>query len=492
MSTYYYTPEPSSEHIPVIPVRAFINERKLRLIFTDPKLRPPVLEEMQPDIDRLAASIARMRSDQTCYALGVEDLIAECKMKLAVIITKKKFEVLPNRFEAFKYIKTVFSNHVKSLVSKHRLTLKRGYQKPDEERIDDKEISLNSLPAVSVKNTDLSADDPDQHMQLADPGSGWSSEDSFIEDVATFMTPVELLVLKQFNLPNDRTRFFAELDASVGRMPDSGRAPVISFSEKNHADGLGLELSQFKKILRSLRDKLSWLKMNEANPNEIAWNRAIARLEELFEVQIPQSIERHVVRRLLTIAAVDQYEKIENNKQALEDLQTIGAKIPERRAGVTSCFGIMYHRNNRTCIACGLNRNCREEAMNHGLGDIDLDSRLLGAKQFRVPHVVANSPEPLPILNERDEEIYSYLSQNFNKSLGSGEWVFKHKDVGGISVTVQTSPTFEIKVLKPSVTLMTKLTKTVNSYFIPSNISADEAIKLLGQHAHEAFVATTA
>jgi hypothetical protein len=480
-----------TQHDQTFPVNRLVNVRRIRLIFTDPKLRPPVLEEMQPDINRLAASIARIRSDQSSYALGQEDLVAECYYKLALLITRDRIESLPNRFEAFKFIKTVFNNHVKSLVSKHRLTLKRGARRTtSEDSGETNEISLNDNTTIAfsnTKNTELSSDDPDQHMQIADPTSNWSPEKNFIEDIAVYLTPIELSVLKEFSEPSERTRFFAEYDSMVGRK-SGGSKSTITFSEKNHADGLGLELSHFKKVLRSLREKLTWIKMNDADSQEIAWNRAIARLEEAFDIQIPKSIEKTIIRRLLTVAAVDQFDKVESIQQIQTDLLLIGAKIPERRAGVMACYGIMYQKNNRTCIACGLQTACRDEAMNFGLGDITLDSRLLGSKQFRIPVVVANSPEPADILSSRDEEIYNYLRSTFNAQVGTKELIFKHKETNGVVVVVQLSPLFEIKIHNPSEVLIPKLMKNGVSYYIPSTISAEDAIQLISEHAHETFI----
>ncbi len=97
---------------------------------------------MQPDINRLAQSIATKYTDNTCPQLNYDDLVAECNMKLATIITKGKVETIPNRVEFFKYIKTVFNNHVKSLVSKYRLTLKRG-GKLSKNGEEDANVSLN-------------------------------------------------------------------------------------------------------------------------------------------------------------------------------------------------------------------------------------------------------------------------------------------------------------------------------------------------------------
>lgn len=468
-------------------VTCLLNPRKLRLIFTDPKIRPPVLEEMQHDIDRLAHSISSQRCDKTCAMLRVDDLVAECNLKLAQVLTKNKLDVLPNRYEAFKYIKTVFNNHCKGLVSKYRFTMKRGGHKYDADEPDEeKEISLNA----SQKNVDLNVDDPDQHMQLSDPKSGWKNENSLIEDVKPYLTPVELLLMQEFNMAGDRTRFYSDYDAMLDRSPGDAQL-TIKFTDKNYADGLGLDLLQYKKILKSLREKIKWVTMSEATPNEIAWNQAIARLEAVFDVQIPRSIEKSVVRRLLTMASVDQFEKVENNEAVQTDLHFIGAKVPEKRAGTLSCFGIMYHKNNRSCAACGQATACKDDAFNFGLGDITIDSRLLGAKQYRVPAIVANSTEPVQITSARDEEIYNYLKEVYTMTQGISGWTFRHIDVGGIAVIVRATPAFEIKVIRPSESVQQKLIRNGMEWMVPPDMGATEVIELLAQHSHDCFIEAT-
>lgn len=452
------------------------DSRKLRLVFSDPEFRPPVLDEMMPDIERLASSLAQIRQDSTCYALNFSDLVSECMLKLSSSIHKDRFDRIRTRKEAFKFIKTMFNNHLKSLVAKHRLTRKRGYTKED----------ADGNPAP--KNVDLSLDDPEQPVHISDHASGWSTSRNFVQDVAPYLTSIEFLILKEFDEPGANTRLFADLDYLES---DPSKRNVVKISEKHHALGLGLEFSVFKKILQSLRTKITYIQMKEATPAEIAWNTAISRLEEVFSIVIPCSVEKPIVRRLLTLAAVDQFDKVDGNDQIIKDLQFIGAKIPEKRAGATSCFGIMFQSRNQTCSICGAARACQEEACNHGLGDITIDPRLLGAKQMRIPTLVSGTKEPFPILNLKEEEIYHYLMENFNPQNTLNGMIFNHRDVRGISVTVVRVPNFEIRIDRPSLSIEDRLVKSGKYFIIPGDISAEDTIDILGTYSHDAFITMT-
>lgn len=467
-----------------IPLSAFVpNPRRVNLIFSDAKHRPPILEEMQDDIDGLAHKLSVKYTDQSCVQLHYDELVADCAYKLAKVIDRGDVERLPNRHEFFKYIKTVFNNHVKSQVGRWRLTRKRGGQRRNEDG-DDTHVSLHP-----VKNSDVHTDDPDQHMQLADPASLWRDASSFIEDISCYLTPIEQMILREFDEPGARTLAHATIDASVGRK--IGEQPTLKIEFKHYAAGLGLELEVFKSVLARLGSKVKQLRMNDLNDQPIEWNLAVSRLEELFEVQIPESLEKPVIRRLLTLAAVDQFNKVGANPQAKADLQTIGAKVPELKSNRTlSCFGVLYQRNNRACAACQLKQACGAEAANYGLEDITLSPRLLGAKQVRVPVIVSASPEELACLSSpRDEEIFYWLRSNLELQLGEGEIIFRHKDTRLTAAVVELCESFKLRVVKPSAEVKAALKKAGPSYYLPEDMSAQLAISTLGEHIHQMFVA---
>jgi hypothetical protein len=433
---------------------------------------------MMPDIERLASSIAQTRQDPTCFALQHDELVAECRLKLAHLVNKNRLASVPNRKEAFKFIKTVFNNHCKSLVAKYRMTGKRGYIKNQD----------SQSAFAAVKNVDLSLDDPEQPVHLADSTSTWSTAENFVEDISPYLTPIELLLLKEFNEPCARTRFFSDLDYVES---SKSRQHVYKISESNYAQGLGLEFPFFKKILTELRKKISWITMKEATPTEIAWNSAIARLEEIFSIVIPYSIDKAIVRRMLTLAAVDSFDKVEGNEQVIKDLQFIGAKVPEKRVGTLSCYGIMFQEKNQTCGICGQAQPCKQEAINHGLGDIVIDAKLLGAKQVRIPTLVARSQEPFPILTFDEEKIFNHLMENFTPQATTDGVIFNHKDVNGISVTLQRTPQFELKISRPCPSIMASLVKRGQYYVISPELDADDVIEIIGEYSHNAFVTMT-
>jgi hypothetical protein len=441
---------------------------------------------MQPDIDRLAASLARTRFDSTCAILNYDDMVAECNLKLSYLITKGRLDRIPNRHEAFKFIKTVFNNHLKSLVSKHRLTQKRGFNKLDPDDA--------AAFGACTKNVDLSIDDPDQHVQIQDMAAGLGSADAFIEDHKEYFTKIELIVLKEFAEPNIRTLIYAELDSARGQKVGAEKQE-IKVLWKHYADGVGLELQNFKKVVESIGQKIKNIRdMENIQPGEeLARNRAITLLEEIFGITVPLSLDKSVARRLLTLAAVDNYEKVEDNVAVQSALNIAGAKVPEKRVGHLVCFGIFYHRNYRSCASCGLNAACKAESANYGLADITIDPRLLGQKQVRIPVLTPNTSMECPINNARDEAVYNYLSSNFTPRAGVGELLFKHPDVAGIFVATDPhSGKLDLRFNKPSQAVQEKLQKVGKDFILPHTTNDQETIKVIKQYSNEAFTAMVA
>lgn len=453
--------------------------KRFFLIFQDVGLRPPVMEEMDHDIRQLAASISRKYTDVSCPQLQYEDLHAECMYKLSFCLTRNKIDPIPNRREAFKYIKTVFNNHVKSLVSKYRMTAKRGGKRSED-------LSEENA-GVYTKNVDLSVDDADHNLQIADPGGEWSSASSFIDDIAIFLTPAELMVLKEYNQPSARTMHYASLDAAIGQVVGE-ESNKVKVKTHHFARGLGVETIALKEILANLGKKIKDIQMSESSDEAISWNRAITRLEEVFGIEIPESLEKLVIRRILTIAARDQYDsKVADNTPVQEDLELVGAKVPESRGGHLSCRGVLFQKTHRTCIACGLNKVCSVESANFGLGDITLSPRLLGARGIRVPMVLSTESQ---LLTPREEEIYAYLREHFDPLASGSEMGFKHRDSNAIAVSVTTAP-FGLKLIKPAEELKPELVKVGTQYFALDSYSASQVIELVSRHAHAMFLADT-
>lgn len=473
----------NSDQVDLLPLSVFQPApRRVNVIFADAKRRPPILEEMQPDIDGLAHKLAVKYTDQSCVQLHYDELVADCAFKLAKVIHRGDLERLPNRFEFFKYIKTVFNNHVRSQVGRWRLTRKRGGQS----RTADGEETHVSVH--TPKNSDVHADDPDQHLQLSDPASGWRDAAAFIEDIKCYLTPLELLVLREFDSPSSRTLIYAELDSSIGRK--AGEQPFLKIEFKHYAAGLDIPLDAFKATLNQLGSKLKQIRMNEQSPEtQVEYNLALSRLEEIFEVQIPENLEQPVVRRLLTLAAVDQYGKVAANPQVKADLQTVGAKVPEPKANRgLSCFGILYQRHSRACGVCQLNKACMAEAANFGLDKIALSPTLLGARSERTPIIVAERAEELACLSSpRDEEVFNFLRSNLEMLLSEGEILFRHKDTGQMAVAVEIGTSFKMRFMRPSAAVKAELIRVGSNYYLPDGVTAAEAAALINAHLHQMF-----
>ena len=81
-----------------------------RMLGFTAKMEKPYIDEMMPDILRLAQKTAKTYTDNTCYALRYDELVSEQMLKLTKLLnTKKKgtdlnqIEAIPNRDEAFNF-----------------------------------------------------------------------------------------------------------------------------------------------------------------------------------------------------------------------------------------------------------------------------------------------------------------------------------------------------------------------------------------------------
>src|SRR5690606_25098839 len=110
-----------------------------------------------------------------------------------------------------------------------------------------------------------------------------------------------------------------------------------------------------------------------------------------------------------------------------------------------SCFAVLFQRNHRTCMSCGLRTACQTEALNYGLGEITLSPKLLGSRaSARIPVLTDNPPETDMEENhtdstqgsensgpftptERDEALLSFLEENFKKMKFGTDVYYTHK-----------------------------------------------------------------
>jgi hypothetical protein len=470
-------------------------------MFETPALRPPILEEMQDDLERLIAKAARQYSDQSCPELNYDELVAEGRAKLAHVLCDRRisFKKLPTRVHFFRFFAASLNNHVRSLVHKYRFTEKRTGVKPPP-----KEERFSPVQADRIKTAEVRLDDEEVNLQVADqPCSSAKDKETveIMEDYESRLNKVERMVFRQLAEPNEEALFYARYDSMIGHR--RGEPVNIKIKREHLAQGLSDEtgeefpLELFEKIVLRIREKITKHRsMTHAEENaHFRRNAALAQLEQIFNLQIPKSIDEIVVRRLLTICARDQYDKIEADPTIKTLLIEVGAKVPEIQGDVLNCRGVAYERNNRICNSCGYRVACAAECANYGLGKIKISPRLLGAKLTRVPAILPNDPdaEEAPAPSDEEAEIVSYLDENFRRMAYKGESYYTHKDNSTENQKKKlfrvdnNGADFRIQFCAPSEALKKKLRFEQKSYFTQPSLSVGEVITMIDQHAKETY-----
>ncbi len=451
---------------------------RLYSLFRDPKEQPPILELMWNDITKISRGFASKYEDKSCPQLGYEDIIGECNKKIAELVTKDKLTCYKHREEAFKVIRSVLGNHIKGIVSRNKFTIKRGYVKSSD---DD----------YHAKNVNISIDDEESAIQIEEhyKDAKYYDVEEYLKNYKSYFNLVELAVLRDFGNPSEETMFYVILDAYTHKITGKSKCLNIKkISPDNRAKGLGLSLEEYNKIVERIKSKIMWLKNNEVSSDEIEWNAAIQRLEEKLGVNIPSSAPKLMVRRLLTLAARDRYIDIINDKKILADLNIVGAKIPEVKAGRLACFGVLFHKNNRSCCACDIRSNCETESKNYGLDDITLSPQLLAEKELRTPVVYVKSS--CVINNSEDENFYTFMCENFHAVEKDGCIFFGHKEVskekyGFLFKLENKEDGFKLEFIEPCEEAKRSLINKNNTWFADSSINYDAIIGLVNNHASE-------
>src|SRR5262249_28113325 len=109
------------------PTTAALMEHASRKKATGPVL---ALEDMLDDIERLIYHGVSPYVVQSNPMLHLDELCAECRYKLAKIISAGRMQQCPNRTKFFGYLKVSFLNHLRTLVEKYAFSQKRSGFKP--------------------------------------------------------------------------------------------------------------------------------------------------------------------------------------------------------------------------------------------------------------------------------------------------------------------------------------------------------------------------
>jgi hypothetical protein len=515
------------------------------------------IEDMMDDLHKVAFSVAKTYTDESCFALNFDDLRAECLKKVVDVIKAGWLTRAKNRVEFFKVAKTSMNNHVRGIVQRHRFTIKRtGHKAPDRsgfigigDEVSVVENNRQIRATVRVRNEDgtfeltftrekpavqrsyrydeltrlkvevnikpdVSLDDPDIHIQVSstEDSTSYSFDQELLEDLKVFLTPLELLVLAQLTDPNPGAYMFSYLGSSRGRK--RGEPLSVKLSHQHMAEGLGISPELFAEVHQSIKTKYMEKIMNN-KPEDVRFNSALATLENIFGVQVPRSTDRVIVARLFTICARDQLEKVSSDVEKL--LTVVGAKPPVLEGDRLSCFGVLFQRNHRTCMSCGLRTACQTEALNYGLGEITLSPKLLGSRNVRTPVLTDQQPSTDPTMpkasssdvpsapeqkrstppaaagpftpTERDEALLVHLRDNYKQIKFGTDVYYSHKDGKAKCVFYvgKEGEPFELRFCKPSEALKKVLVRKVRSFYLPPEMASEEAIKLIDQHADETF-----
>lgn len=414
---------------------------------------------------------------------------------MAQLITKGVHERQLNRVDFFRYLKTALNNQARSRVQRYRFTLKRTGQKPPPRHAEGE-------AAEHHKTIEMSLDDPDLGLQVGDMRvSDDDSERQFeelVEDWSANLTEFEKLVFRQLAKPNDLAACYATLDAALARAAKDKIS--VKIKHKHLALGLGLPEDLFAQTVLSIRTKITAMRnmTNAELEKQSRRNSLLAQLKTIFGLQIPASADDMLIRRLLTIAARDQYEKVANNPQVAQMLEEIGAKVPVMHGGTMACFGVLYDKRERRCGVCDYRASCATEASNFGLDKIRINRTLLGANQMRIPIFLPSTGTASSVTVFDEAEIVAYLEETFSRTVRNGDIYYTYRFADWKETTSRSKRPLlfcvgpKVKPLKlrfcnPSPELQKKLLNQENNWYLPEQVTAPQALALIDEHASQRY-----
>jgi hypothetical protein len=355
------------------------------------------------DIERLVRSLITNSTDQSNINLHFDELYGELMLKLAQILNRRDL-FFDDRQKFFGFLKVSLDRHRKTLIQRFAFTMKRTGIKPSKNRCDAEPIEHVRLdhhthdphkddPHKAVK---IELDD-DEHgvSNFFGVESGREEADAFesVEKfVVTYLTPIEAVVVRQEMEPNDAAYVYAYVENDEG-----DKTGKFKIRDRHKAQGVGLELGAYKKILGRIRLKMETIrKGHNMSENTELHQQRLAELQlcEIFNVQVPAHVDPVVKRRCFTIAARDNYDKV--TKEVASLLEQVGAYVPKKHGDVMACFGVLWEANHRGCRLCALEETCKTRAANVGLADSDfhIDKRLLATKAAKTPMILPKIEPP--------------------------------------------------------------------------------------------------
>ena len=327
------------------------------------------------------------------------------------------------------------------------------------------------------------------------------------------LTAPELVVIFQLKSPNSQSVQLA-------------KACRCQYPEIEHlAAGVGMSVALFSSIAERAKAKLKhYMEHPESHDKQ---HMAVSHLEDLFGLQVPRSLGPKVVRRLFTLAARAQFEKV--TPEVANLLQLVGAEPPELNSGGNLvCFGVLYSRVDKKCVACHAKAACQAKAENFGLGSITLSPELLSARaSVRTPIATdgteddavtaVSEPASKPISepakqtpaapsSEREEEIRAHLDGNYKLVGCYGVLYYKHTvskaGAGHIArieplksraaakvaaARLDINPAFTVRIVNAQEIHKPMLIKFEAGYYVPESWPVDHVKEFIDAHANYLF-----
>lgn len=446
------------------------------------------LEELQDDIDKVIKSQAFHFTDQSCVFLHTDELEDEGRVALANVLRKGWLERARDRAEFFRIFKSAVANQFRSILQKHRYTQKRTGIKPPPRH--ERKICFESR-----KPNEISLNDPNGHLQVSD--FKVTSEDVAEEiDVKQLAHKIkerccwfERAVFEQLVEPDLDALLLAQVDGMRGKRSDRIEIQITNL-HRAAASWPYVMPEIFEKAVLEIQ-RITKLVM-EPNLEDERYQAAVARLAELFNLQITKSAKPMLLRRMLTICARDNWTLVTPEVEEL--LSTVGAAVPKFNKDSMQCLGVLYQKGHKICESCGVSVSCAVQSNNVGLTEVIIPPKLLASKLTRIPIILPNLRRNAlpPTSNLRDMEVVQFLWDNFKSVTHQGETYFQPKDFTDkqklmFCIGTRSIP-FRLRFVNPSMSLRKKLALVNKCYYAPSSMSAADLIALIDEHAKMAYV----
>jgi hypothetical protein len=448
--------------------------------------------EYQKDIDHLFVTIAQQYTDMSCVHLHTDELIGQAYLKFSILFSRGYFTACPTRKDFFARLKTTINNHIKGLVQRYRFTIKRTGIRPPPKG----QVPTDSAQFRSTKPVEISLDDPDSMVQINEPMSmsmPGDSDQERLDEFRALLMPAEQLVWDQFCSPNYHSMIVNDIELDRGRWPGDKEVLRVNIKKHHLAEGIGLGIEVFNALEQEIARKYKLFDAMDKDPEqhqaETEFNAALTILCDAFGLQIPRSMNRIIVRRAVTLAARRNFDKL--TPELNTALVKVGAKLPVSNGLSLNCFGVLFEASNKICNICGKREACRVEASSIGLDKVVPHPTVLGVKQMRIPTLTVDAPPQLPVPNDRNDGIHSYLNETFNQSLINRDTYYRHREWESgrrppqifCVITSVPSEHIQLRFCKPHSSIRPALDKRRNGWYLPDGVEVDEAIELIERHS---------